>query len=404
MIDKQYENIQSPSSDCFNFHPEMSTVQLLLPCFVASFLDLHSEKGVSQVTKRQYQQIIHDLIRSYEETPFVRKHRACRVHPSSIWYMNSRTMNDRVKRCVDEVIVHLENIFGPQSRMVLHIHKFCLQYLRTCSVQRQSDDIRTDHWLQIECIWFSYIYKFLVRFLEVLKKRNIIPLNILHHHRGVLHFSEERCIWDIFACDKGWMQKHISLIYLFKSGTHGLLQNIPIHIRIAAERLRLEQMASLVIYLDIKDFRRKTPKWVECPIFPLDGFAKVYQALKANDLWKLKILMTFNRDQVEDFSLVSYQFAKNNFLYKDVMRNITPRGKVIMKSQGEITLCPIKHCRWCGQANLKQFRVCPACKDDPLYPDMNFFCSVACEKQCLKNQHIEEHAQYLMRLIGLVEW
>lgn len=400
MIEKQYECMQSRSNEDDVFYPEMSTVQLLLPCFVASLLDLHSEESVTQATTKQYQRFIHELIRSYEEAPFDQNPNYRLFCPSAgIWHM----MRSKASKDMETFTKHLKQILGGQSQTFNQIKRFCLQYIHTCAVRTKSNDLAEDHWLQIECTWFLHVCTFLARSVQSIGK--IMPL--ISQNDPVSRLPVH-LVWETLAYKKDSPQIHVNGIYKFLvhklEGSVKLkqLQKIPMHIRKAAVALSLEQLASLITYLDMRDLRKKQAL-IKFATFPLDKFGRIYLALRARKMWKIKMLMAPKRNVFEDFSLVPYHIAKNNFLYRDVMHALTPRARVIMNSLGEITFCPIKHCRWCGQANVKQFRVCPECRDTPDYPDLNFFCSETCEKQCLQKQHIEEHAKYFMMLIGLID-
>lgn len=403
-IEEQYKSFQTHANEDPNnlvYHPEMSTVQLLLPCFVATFLDLHSEEGVSQSTKERFQRFVHELIRSYEEVPFVLTAGSAVLCPSLNWHLMKNTASKKMEKFT----VYLKQLLGDKSRYFKQINRFCLQYFQTCTVRKKSDDISNDHWLQMEYSWFSRVDTFLTRWLQSIEK--IIPSADRSESASSLPVH---LIWEKFAYKKESPQMQVHGIYTFLvhklEGSVKLkqLRKIPMHIRKAAGELRMEQLAGLVTYLDLKDLRNIKRSLLDCATYPLDKCGQIYLALNASNWWKIKLLICSKRNSVDDFSLVPYHVARNNFLYRDVMRTLSPRGRVFLKSPGEVTFCPVKHCRWCGEASVTQFRVCALCKDHPDYPDLNFFCSETCEQQCLEKQHIEEHAQYLMMLIGLVEW
>jgi len=413
MIEKQYGSVKSPSSDEYVTYPEFSTVHLLLPCFVASFLDLSSENGVSQATKDLYVMFINRLLRSYEQQPVVQKQFESHVTLTlfeHILFEMQTIQKDMVAKFSDGIKLLLRD-----SNVANIITSKCMNYLKSCDAQQKDWEkiSHPDHWCQIDCAWYSHLLMFLRRAFDSLSDCGLLHRSQLDHS----FYCSLQLAWATFSEKKDELRLHISDHVEFRTDSgfinyfgnnlipmEGLiLQRVPLELRNAAKNLTLQQLQSLNIYYYMKDLKKQQSTFDDRLIFPLEEFGKVFSALKGHDLLGLKLRMASERNKSEDFSLVPYQQAKNNLYYKEVMRSVTPSGKVTMKSPGEITFCPIKHCRWCGQADVKKFRVCPECKDNLDYPDLNFFCSETCEKQCLEKQHIEEHANYLMMQIGIVK-
>jgi hypothetical protein len=296
------------------------------------------------------------------------------------------------------------------SRIRHEIAVKCMHYLISCDAE-QNSEAGNSHWLQIDCVWYTHFLMFWDRIFESFLHIGLMTMKVYE-----IQYSNFNYLWSEYADNLDSLRKHISDHIEFRTGAFRMtdkkkcieleelvLNKVPLPLRVAAQKLSVQQLISLIIYLFMKDFTSQNTKFDGRQIFPVNDYGKLILALIANDRWKVKMLMASDRNQREDFSLIAYQLAKNNLYYKEVMRSVTPSGKVTMKSPGEITFCPIKHCRWCGQADVKQFRVCPECKDNLDYPDLNFFCSETCEKQCLEKQHIEEHAKYLMMSIGMID-
>jgi hypothetical protein len=414
MIEKQYRSVQSPSPDEYVTYPEFSTVQLLLPCFVASFLDLSSENGVSQATKDLYVSFINRLLRSYEQQPVAQKQFESLMTLTLFEHMQSNLNLRYVQKDMAAKFNDGIELLLSDSKVANIITSKCMNYLMSCDAQKKDWEIKLshpDHWCQIDCAWYSHLLMFLHRAFDSLS-----DCGLLHRRQlDLTCYCSIQLAWSIFSKKRDELRLQINDHVEFR--THSMfisyfgnnlipmegliLQRVPVELRNAAKNLTLQQLQSLNIYYYMNDLKKQQSTYDDRLIFPLDEFGKVFSALRSNDLLGLKLQMASKRNGTEDFSLITYQLAKNNLYYKEVMRSVTPSGKVIMNSPGEITFCPIKHCRWCGQANVKQFRVCPECKDNLDYPDLNFFCSETCEKQCLEKQHIEEHAKYLIMLIGL---
>jgi hypothetical protein len=414
MIEKQYESVKSPSPDEYVTYPEFSTVQLLLPCFVASFLDLSIEKGVSQATKDLYVRFINRLIRSYEQQPVAQKQFESRVNLTLFEHIQSE-MKPLQKSMAAKFNIAIKLMLR-DSKVANIITGKCMHYLNSCDAQQRDWEqlSQLDHWFQIDCAWYSHVLMFLERGRDSLLDCGLLRIEQMDQR----FYCGFQLAWSLFSKKRDELRLHINDHVDFR--THQgfidyfrndlirmeghILKRVPVELRDAAKYLTLQQLQSLNIYYYIKDL--KNPKNLKLKfedqlIFPPEDFGKIVSALKRNNLLGLKLQMASERNAIQDFSLVPYRLAKTNLYYKEVMRSVTPSGKVTMKSPGEITFCPIKHCRWCGQADVKQFRVCPECKDNLDYPDLNFFCSETCEKQCLEKQHIEEHAKYFMMLIGL---
>jgi hypothetical protein len=112
-----------------------------------------------------------------------------------------------------------------------------------------------------------------------------------------------------------------------------------------------------------------------------------------------KIPVFFNLE----LSQVSLQFAKDTAptCYSPVLDRVVD-GKVKMDAPGQNTFCPVPHCRWCGLVkNPSEMLVCQFCTDKPKYPDTHLFCSSQCEDLAMKDQHGERHAEFIEYGLGL---
>jgi hypothetical protein len=408
MIEEQFKNTLNSNAEYFYHYPECLTAQFMLPCFVASLLDLCKEKNVPQDEKYKYMRFVHELIFSYERHPFNQK--ALPALAASNFVSVLSVMNLKLLEKATTLNRCFNNFFGKNNALSNFNFK-CIEYLKRDNFQRHYDPRLVDPKNLIanmyESHWYSYLYFFHSRMSECLSKLNWA------RSESDEDFYSYLCVgWNIFPLKRGSLLDHMCTLInstITKiSLEEGDIQNyvdlttVPRNVRLAAEKVSHKQLVTLAIYLYFNNFDFKKVK-IKQQVFPLEMDCQIYNALMSNKKWKLKLLMASSRSDVEDFSLISYKCAKNNICYEPAMDMLTSKGKLNMRSPGEITFCPIKHCRWCGQADVQTFRVCPLCKDDPEYPDLNFFCSEECENLCLAKQHTEEHAQYLMMLIGLVD-
>jgi hypothetical protein len=273
--------------------------------------------------------------------------------------------------------------------------------------------------LNYENNWFWYVMRFLTRISNCMIHLGWWPLSTEHTFTVALdtaffvlgekdHLRQLSNIWCIVHArshtntfgqpSSKWDKEQMNYAFL-----------VPTELKKAAAGLTLRQMLALHAYMLLtREIELKTPILnvdVKSWLFPPDMLSKVLSALHAKDRWKLRMLMAPTRDNTgDDTNLVSLRLAKLNLCYKPVLDTLAPGFKVKMDTPGDITFCPVRHCRWCGLTDLLEFRMCPECKDEPKYPDVNYFCSDVCEKRCLDEKHNEEHAKYLMLKLEMIDY
>jgi len=201
--------------------------------------------------------------------------------------------------------------------------------------------------------------------------------------------------------------KHRDIFGVDYLDSDDIVSNISQHLKDSADALSSYQLIGVALFHYLNNLNRKevnsAKNILQHPAFPINPLVTAVWSLITNDLWSLKQLISSMAERVdcEDPTLVSLQFAKGNLCYEFVLETLAPEGRVEMQVPGEITFCPIKHCRWCGLVDAAEFRVCPECKENPQYPDVNFFCSLECEEQLLEKQHTEEHCRFLVNKLEL---
>jgi len=169
------------------------------------------------------------------------------------------------------------------------------------------------------------------------------------------------------------------------------------------KKLSLEQLTALIAFYSIQRLAgRGTPEQRGKVRVPMDRVEEAYFAYRAGDQVKLKLLLgkMFTRDGI-DLSVVTYDFAKNvaPHVYLSTLAKIKD-GRVQMEPC-ELTLLPIKHCRWCGLVRHEVLRLCQECEGDLTFPDRTWFCGDECERQAMDKLHREEHVRHLLLAIGI---
>jgi hypothetical protein len=169
------------------------------------------------------------------------------------------------------------------------------------------------------------------------------------------------------------------------------------------EKLSLEQIAALVAFYSIQKLLGRGTEELKGEIrVPMDLVEEVFFACRAGDQVKLKLLLgkVFTRNGT-NFSEVTYDFARNEApnVYESALAKVKD-GRVQMEPC-ELTLLPIKHCRWCGLVRHDALRLCQECQEDQGYPDRTWFCGDECERQAMDMLHREEHARHLYLALGI---
>jgi hypothetical protein len=169
------------------------------------------------------------------------------------------------------------------------------------------------------------------------------------------------------------------------------------------EKLSLEQISALVAFYSIKKLVGSGTEELKGEIrVPMDLVEEVFFAYRAGDQVKLKLLLgkVFTRDGT-NFSEVTYDFARNEapIVYESALAKVKD-GRVQMEPC-ELTLLPIKHCRWCGLVRHEVLRLCQECEGDLTFPDRTWFCGDECERQAMDKLHREEHVRHLLLAIGI---
>lgn len=82
----------------------------------------------------------------------------------------------------------------------------------------------------------------------------------------------------------------------------------------------LRQLIGLGVYMYMTYLNTKDLDLYKCSKFPLDMTTKIFAALRANDWWRVKMLMAPGRSSVEDFSLLFHIKWRKPTLYSRTSR------------------------------------------------------------------------------------
>jgi len=413
MIETQFKTLKGP----FTFFLELQFVQYMLPCFVASFLDMEKDKTVSSEVKEKYLKFVHLLVSNYErytfsqqltskkrKIPFAFFGHACMKNQEKsiqlsetiekeIAYLLTGKLGNYFKECKAfdltlkgiRFLFHHNLHFGfIKDKQYGDMHPWGLQlFMFNTRIQRVfRDDLKmfeVRESMSYKVVFFENLIS-LWNFRDPLKLDSfdcIITLLV----RKSFNFEGYRGYFDFekYEYPDNALTKDLSLLPAKKLIGVCFYKNMANYIKTyqAKEILNMYQG----------------------PHFPHYKLEKALWCRMSQDYWMLKQLAIPLKatDPDEVSPLATFELAKSNLCYEFVLKALTPEGKVPMSRPGEITFFPVQHCRWCGQVEgVAEFRVCPECLENPEYPDANFFCSEKCEKESLDSQHTEEHVRFLL--------
>jgi len=407
MIETQFKTVNEP----FTFYIECQVVQTLLPCFVASFLDMDKDTSVSQESKEKYLNFIHELIKSYEEYPYEQKLVSLREKLLFSGMPNNNLFPDKIEHYQKNLRACLTKNIGNNLALEEFFEKG-LKYLTKISYETG-----TKYRVVNLEPWPFQLFMLLSRINCVLEK--LAWLDDVEFKR----FALLTCLHEsVNTCKGNPLILHLSLNKLKKTEFHqsrklrlkGQPQLMkPVFMKVqdvvvdAAKELSVAQIHSIAFYEYFSQMQDgfcildQVKAEVLTIHFALDFNDVVFWSFMSNDRWSLMQQLYKLCKRTDDCGLVPLKLAASNICYRLVLMTLTPEGKVKMSKPGEITFFPVKHCRWCGKLKVTEFRMCPECKENPEYPDINYFCSEKCETESLDKQHTEEHARFLMIKCGI---
>jgi hypothetical protein len=414
MIEKQYRSLMKGPP--YHYHPEILTVQYILPCFVASYFELEMTDE-SDKAKEEYLRFVHELVKSYEQHEYCLE--LSKLEKKQPYYKHNTNF-------LHNFFKETEQNFEASSDSIGKMSPFCFEYVlkglrqisafskapNPCKCRKSPlSQEQDDSWFYQKHLIFNRIYASLDK-LGKIPSASVCYSAALGIVFNNITFGKVELKLD--KLNLVLMNRIGSKVYKVQyccghKGSDPQLQKFHKDF----EGLSDKQFFHLAYFTYLNDiFFATRPKYsfgsteaknTQRQLFPLDLYGKLFWCLLDQDWWKLKIIASKGNvgKDGSDLSLIPLSLAKKSKCCKDLIKAISPSGKIHLKKPGAITFFPIKHCRWCGLVLAKKFRLCKECNENNDYPDRNYFCSEKCENMCLEKQHTEEHAQFLMMQLNI---
>jgi len=426
VVYKMIEHQHSSFDGKVKIYHECQFVQYIMPCLVASFLDVANDPSFKQKKKKVFLQFIHELLKSFEESKnFDAYSDTLLLSQKSPYTMglpnNAAVLYWQTKGIAEKLS---ESVCGLKSgnpstdaiwTKFLQISVQYIQHEKFYSVHGGRGNFER---------WTGKLFRLLARMQAAL--RNVLspkgqaepPLDKLFKAYTFCRILKTNMLGALkrFLLEEEYivttlLEEVAKRIFILKGGPFASLactqetNKADPQITAALAKMSVQEILGQAIYCCTQvftpTFTKQFPDYYLTP-FHLDPSEVAFYSYLKGDIWKVKQILSIwlNDDEgTGDLSLESYSFARNEaaLVYKIALKNLTPEKKVKMSKQGEITFFPLVHCRWCGLVEEgEKFRVCALCKEHSDYPDKNFFCSEKCELEAMTAQHEEEHARYLM--------
>jgi hypothetical protein len=395
MFDEQYKTV---ARGPFHHYPESLYVQYVLPCFVASYLDLYKTQA-SPEAKERYLLFVDNLVKSYENAKFCQE--LSTQTPKAEYFQVIKRRVHELRYFVKYTPGQLKEELGKMAE-----DSFGDTY------QRRLLLILPEAKMKNVSPWLLQQYMYLMREWTALEQCNrvkgivfcVSPLT-----RLFLDVSVNVDAMDMLAAVNHRDNVVGINSFVAKMISNSIAEPIQKQGRLMTKLTR-QQVLGLVIYLCFKDIERGrcivtlgNYDHLQGPAFPLDEFGGLFWSLLKNDRLLLKIAANSDLSNKNGLntSYIPLKLAQDEPICKVLVNSITPKGKIHLPSPGAVSFFPIMHCRWCGLVKCAEFRLCPECKNDPDYPDENLYCSLECEETSLSHQHTEEHASYLLAQLNI---
>ncbi|XP_065344160.1 uncharacterized protein LOC135942135 [Cloeon dipterum] len=392
--------------------------QYLLPCFVASFLDLCADISVDESTKEWYMRFVDELIASYENFGFSRSSDACimlEVEQGLSFYMSFNYDHSSM------LVRHFRRISHALFAEIQSDTAIAMQKVFSCFDQSISSPVGDQ---PAPIFWQWLLLDFFTRVREALTSTTPLALTTSLSYEEKkdeiidlirLIFVDATCSYDVFELDPDPVQllRHV-LLFSFEQinaqAAAELQVNIlPAKFKLAIDENALEnemktlserQILSIAFYLALKLTKRavfkeasKTPKQL------FGEFDTAFHSyLAAGNMWALK---EYARAFFGNESRVLIDFARSfaPTCYFLALKELSIDSLEAMSFPDDYWYFPIEHCRWCGRADSAELRVCSECEIDTKYPTVNLYCSEQCDVIARRKIHSDEHDHFLWHQI-----
>jgi len=428
------------------YHTEWQLVQYLLPCFVAMFLDIHQDSGIDIQGKILYLQFVHELIKSFEVNPYLATSLfgtfSGGYSPFYFYAQDKlRTVVFWQVQLAKSGIGKILNASGNCSEKASEFEKQfarCPHLFIFQNPSKNAGKLTEAHTSSVSMPWLLQVHSFMSRIIlamNAVTSNSLFPRYQLIDAMLTVHTIfcalkadvDTKCNANIsesstkckelpfleLLSEEAMMKLSLEFGIKFlqkaapvknNSENDSLPDDLIAKIKEECASLSVEQIFGLMFLCCCSNnapggFGAES-EWVKNLgklRMPINNIEAAFFAFANNELVKLKLLFsTMLIDKLgNDQSIVTVEFArKYPNCYEKVLSRI--EGKYLqMKEPCELTMLPIKHCRWCGLVE-GDLKLCRECIENDDYPDRNWFCSSECEEQALDKAHTEEHATALV--------
>jgi hypothetical protein len=390
-------------------HGLWNFIYRLMPCFVASYIDLCKDESVAAAAKDFYSMFISLMLENFTQLRGV--------------ICSGTTTNSYLKwkfDCVaSELKIRLYGAGAESPTVVRQMQEKCFDVL-TDFLGREDETTGISLNLQ----WRSMLYDFSDRMQHSLLKAGL-PLALSEHRvdKDIEYALSTLCrnlAEDIFK-HLGYKDNQklsnscqlLSAIFIAhaKSGNVQINQlrsnasncttwaDVQSIIETECEKLSEQQRFGIALYLCLtsNDMTACVSRHRETTFFSFPDndwmealLTQLLCGYFATAAEKIPIIL------IPSLSQVSLEFAQETAptCYTPILNRVQ-NGKVTMDAPGQNTFCPVPHCRWCGLVQEPSaMRVCHDCTDSPRYPDTHLFCSSECEDHAMKDKHGKRHAEF----------
>ncbi|XP_059487956.1 uncharacterized protein LOC132203835 isoform X2 [Neocloeon triangulifer] len=390
----------------FESQKNLLWAQYMLPCFVSSFLTANKKPYFKAFNLDRLVTVIENLIKQFEddlnepfkekafpEKKFIRSFYAEKIFYlwHNLWYeinlfVFDKTSPDHKLEGIPG-IQSLEKIFTDCFYNLPDIHECFDDIIRKWTVRQQ---------------WFLMRISKSIRVLEL---RNAPSPNLKYLLKMHNFLDQVLCILDYVPSTIRWLLQHVHRkIHCLKRK-----QSIPKDGRgladlrkkvfSEADNLSFRKIFGIVLHTL---FIHKSAHYDDCEAF-IDVETKRLVDLFKEHNWlglRLNLMPKLCADKRRDLSLLDKNDLERNPEITLCLTRKISNGRIVMTNKGEITMAPVKHCRWCGKIELfsdnLKFILCSYCKDFDDYPDVTWYCSKDCEETCNRLIHQDEHDDFIL--------